>query len=207
MQQAVEDIMKSSPKKRSDISGNMTNATDTSNTPQKKGPVAKLLSIVLWGIVLILVAVLIASIVSQGESSILGFRSYYVRTDSMTPTFSAGSWILVKEVPIEQVEPGDILTFRLKDSKDTIVTHRCINVDTDENGNIQAWTQGDANSGADPNPVIKERLLGETIFWIGGLGRVVAMLQSPAGYIFLGILIFLMIFIPEFINYVKKSKN
>lgn len=206
MQQAVSGILNKNTNKNTKMSDSVGNATGA-NTKDKKSIVAKILPVVLWGIVIILAVALVSTIISNGEKSILGFRSFYVRTDSMSPTFNAGAWILVKEKPIEKVEPGDILTFRVKDSRDTSLTHRCIEVEKDESGELLLWTQGDANNAPDPNPVTQDRLLGETIFWINGLGYVITMLQTPPGYIFLAVLIFLMIFIPEFIGYIKKNKD
>lgn len=218
MQQVVDGFKNGDVKKDVSSKFNMTNATKTNETSKaanvektetkkKNGLAGKIVSVILWLIVGLLCIALVSTIVSEGENSILGFRSFYVKTDSMTPTFSAGSWILVKETPISNIEVGDIVTFHLKDKWETMVTHRCINIDQDENGAIQVWTQGDANTGADANPVIDERLVGETVFWINGLGSVLTMFQSVPGFIFLGILIFLMIFIPEFIHYIRKKEN
>lgn len=206
MQQAVDSVINKNADKNINVTKNVANATGDIKVNTTGKLVGKILSIVLWAVVIFLCIALVSTIISGGEKSVFGFRSYYVRTDSMTPTFSAGSWILVKERNIDDIEVGDILTFKIKDSLTTIVTHRCIKIDKDENGDVQLWTQGDANSAPDNNPVIKERLLGETIFWIGGLGGLLSRFQSPPGYIFLGVIVFLMIFVPEFINYVKKQK-
>ena len=57
----------------------------------------------------------------------LGFRAYNVLSGSMEPELSKGDLVIVRAVPAEKLQPGDIVTYYPTDEAGTTVTHRVIN--------------------------------------------------------------------------------
>ncbi len=116
-------------------------------------------------LVFILASILLAK--SSGEvPSIFGYQLYRVESGSMSPTLDIGSVILTKEPEdVYALEVGDVVTF--KTTSGSIVTHRIIEVITDEMGNIEYRTKGDnPNNSADIDLLDPENVLAIFVFRI-----------------------------------------
>lgn len=74
------------------------------------------------------------------------YRTFTVLTESMRPSFSAGSIVLVVPTPIEEIVVGDVLTYHVPVEDHRVITHRV--VDVLEPGVVR--TKGDANDVVDP---------------------------------------------------------
>lgn len=163
---------------------------------------------------LFIIACLVISlmtILSKGKSekngiSFLGFNTYVVLTGSMSPTFEAGSYIISKKIPIEDVKVNDIVTFNVKETENTMVTHRAKEI-KNVNGEINIITQGDANNTQDTNPVTADRFIGKTIFYLNGVGNLIVSFQDPffIGAVF--VVIFLLLILPYVVTNKKKLNN
>lgn len=142
---------------------------------------------------------------SKTESNgitVFGINTYVVLSGSMSPTFDAGSYIVSKQTPIEEIKVQDIITFTSKSNSKTMVTHRVIEKKI-ENGIINLVTQGDANDTADIPTVTSENLIGKTIFYANNLGNLVIQFQDPFFIVGVFIVIMLVMVLP----YVVKSKK
>jgi len=117
-------------------------------------------------LVVILCLVIIAFVVvfvqiGQGKTpSLLGYRFYYVLTDSMTPAIKPGDVILSKsfdESKAEELKIGDIVTYTATTGvmANKQVTHRIVKeVYFDEALNSYAvWTKGDKQGAKVDDPV------------------------------------------------------
>ncbi len=88
--------------------------------------------------------------------SLFGFDRYVINGGSMDPTIPKGSVVYSKPAAMEELEVGDIITYRPPASSgvDELVTHRIIDktTRTNANGNPQDVfrTKGDANDAPDP---------------------------------------------------------
>jgi signal peptidase len=111
--------------------------------------------------------------------TVLGFGVSVVRleTGSMSPTFPADSMLLVRSVPAEQVEVGDVVTV----SRDGTVpiTHRVVSVIPRGSG-AELVLRGDANTVDDPEPYQVARV-GLVIGGIPFGGGALVAVQSPPG--------------------------
>lgn len=58
------------------------------------------------------------------NKTFLGFRAYNVLSGSMEPELSKGDMVIVKAVPAEELQTGDIVTYYPTDEVGTTVTHR-----------------------------------------------------------------------------------
>lgn len=85
---------------------------------------------------------------SRGDiPMLLGFQLYVVDSGSMEPTLPVGAVILSRQPPhANKLQVKDIVIF--KTASGSIVTHRIIEVITDEQGDVRYRTKGDnpANS-------------------------------------------------------------
>jgi len=109
----------------------------------------------------IIAAVLMASFiftwVTDGRPSFFGYRIVHVVSASMEPTIMTGDFVLVHTVDSEDVEVGDIVTYRALNESGKMthytIIHRVIDI-TDE-GFI---FKGDNNEKEDPNVVSSEQI-------------------------------------------------
>lgn len=121
---------------------------------------------------------------------ILGMRIFHTRSGSMTPTILENGIIFTWSKSVENIEPGDILTFLPMAAEDTVLTHRVMEV-TEQDGERSFITQGDANETADINPVTEEQVIGVAFFWVNGLD----MLMTPPGLIMAGCALVIIFFV------------
>ena len=127
-----------------------------------------------------------------------GYYPYIVLSGSMEPNIQTGALAIV-DANDTDVEVGDIVTYALSSSgnigigngrelaaKDgTFVTHRIV----DTYGNGWYITQGDANEGADANPVSEKQIVGTFLFSIPKLGRILNNLGSTGIIIIIGAMV------------------
>jgi len=74
----------------------------------------------------------------------MGYKPFIVLSGSMEPTISTGDLVLTKEVAPEQINIGDIITFRVEGN--TMVTHRVTDI-VRENNSISFLTIPTLNCG------------------------------------------------------------
>ncbi len=110
---------------------------------------------------------------------LLGYETFYIRTESMGMTIPKGSFIFVKEVEFDQIKPGDILTFN-NDDETQFFTHRVIEIDKN---NQMFITKGDANKEADPEPTSYYYTRGRVDFSIPFVGYIAKYLNTVVGKI------------------------
>ena len=134
-----------------------------------------------------------------------GIDAYMVLSGSMEPAHRTGSLMYVKkDIDTDQLEVGDVITFRLSGS--TVATHRIVEITTDSsagirpeaeaeadnrdgnqpvdiagNSNRMFRTKGDANENPDPNPVAEQDVTGKVLFSIPYLGYAADFVQHPPG--------------------------
>ena len=128
----------------------------------------------------------------------LGYKPFIVLSGSMEPTILAGDLIVAKVTEPGKIVKGDIIAFRAE--KDTIVTHRVTDVQTEDGLNF--LTRGDANTGADAKAVSVENLEGIYLWRVAGVGRFAMFLQTP-----IGMLLFVITPLCLFIVYDIVSRN
>ncbi len=131
----------------------------------------------------------------------MGYKPFIVLSGSMEPAILTGDIVLTRETTPENIEKNDIITFRTDKNADTAVTHRVIEVVT-ENGTISFFTKGDANVGTDASIVTAEMLEGKYLGRMGGIGNFAMFLQTP-----MGLLIFVVTPLCLFIVYDIASRS
>jgi signal peptidase len=144
----------------------------------------KIFSFVVTWLLIILVALMTCSLISMkatgGQPSIAGHRMYIVLSGSMEPAFKTGSLIFVKPTDPQNIEAGDIITYRGLGGSEALVSHRVVSVQETEAG-LAFVTKGDANEVADPNPVPESHLIGRMTLAIPYLGYLLNLSQTRQG--------------------------
>jgi signal peptidase len=103
-------------------------------------------------IIIAIIGVIVVQRVSNNNISLAGFRIFTVVTESMVPEYEVGDVILVKEKDKSKITVGEDVAYlgEVDDYADKVITHRVIEIESDENGNLNFHTQGIANENEDP---------------------------------------------------------
>lgn len=121
---------------------------------------------------------------------LLGFSPYTVLSSSMEPAYPVGSLIYIRQIPSEDINVGDAITFVMNEDL-LVATHRVVEVDSQA---MSFRTKGDANDIVDGAPVHFNNVLGKVVFSIPYLGYVANYVSSSQGrYIAIVIVLFLLL--------------
>ncbi len=127
-------------------------------------------------LVILVFAVILIARNARGEVTFLFGKSLiWVRTASMEPGIEAGSYILVERVRTEDIEVGDIITFRSDDPaiQGQLNTHRVTEI---LDGGTSFRTKGDNNPATDGYPVPADHVVARyvrNLTGLTGIGRAV----------------------------------
>lgn len=170
-----------------------TTKSSKEEVPKKLSPIQKTIA-VLWNILfyvatlgLIFSAVLF-TLNKEQDKSILGFRVFGVLTGSMIPQdkanpnggFYPGDVIIVRDIPGEAAEIGDIVTYRPTIDSDAFLTHRVVEK-LDHLGEQKGTfyiTRGDANNTDDTIPVSAEQIVAKKIFTVPKIGSILSFVRD-----------------------------
>ena len=127
--------------------------------------------------------------------NLLGMKSLAVLSGSMEPKIPVGSIVIIYDVEPDELQTGDVITYNLGGG--TLVTHRVVEVDVDNQSII---TKGDANEVEDGAPVSFSKVVGKMKMHVPYLGYISIYIQTPLGIVAAcGVLIvvILLTFLPE----------
>ena len=102
-------------------------------------------------VLLLILAVIIVQRVSSNNLTIGGFRVFTIISESMEPDYLVGDILVSREIPANEIEVGDRVTYlgRFGDMTGLVVTHEVIEKRS-ENNEYFFITQGIANDLPDP---------------------------------------------------------
>lgn len=143
------------------------------------------LCIILLPILIINCTLIIKSYTNKDAVPSFGSRiPMIILTDSMYPEIESGDLIICQQKDPEEVKVGDVICFFDPAGNGTsTVTHRVMEVTTDENGGLAWVTKGDANNAEDQVKVPAEKLVGVYSTRIAGAGNVAMFMQTTQGLI------------------------
>lgn len=145
------------------------------------------LCVILIPILIMNCVLIVKGLVNEDEvPGVFGRTPLIVLTDSMYPEIKSGDIIICKDISPEDVKVGDVISFFDPEDKNgvAVVTHRVIEIITDDDGELYFRTKGDNNNANDKASVPAENLVGlwtETRF--AGLGHVALFMQSTWGLV------------------------
>ena len=121
-----------------------------------------------WAVVAVLTLILVGF--STGS---FGYHPSLIGSNSMTPKLLVGDIVIARDVPIEIIKVGDVITFQ---QEGVTIVHRVIEINNNA-GQIIFITQGDANTSADP-PVLASNYTGKMIFKIPKIGWISILVRN-----------------------------
>lgn len=131
-------------------------------------------------VVLALVGVILFFILPR----LLNWDLQVVISGSMEPALPVGSVAFVEPKSGEEVQTGDMLTFRNPNDAERVVTHRVTEVVRGEAG-LAFKTKGDANEAEDSWLVPAADVVGTVKWHVPYLGHLTDKVRSPAGFLLL----------------------
>ncbi len=143
--------------------------------PASRGVWSAIKTGLVGGVLVLLVAIAAAVIVVP---ALTGSTALTVLTSSMEPSLPPGTMIVVKPTPIDDINPGMVLTYQLVSGEPTLVTHRVVQRQQLADGTPVFITQGDANPQPDPDPVKEVQIKGTVWYAIPYIGWVTTLLTG-----------------------------
>lgn len=124
-----------------------------------------------------LIAVLVIALPMLTKST-----PYTVLTSSMTPSYPAGTLVIVKPTDVQQIRIGDVITYQIASNQPEVVTHRVIQIvePTTSSDTISFITKGDANSLPDAKPVKPVQVRGVVWYAVPFIGWVNNVVNGDA---------------------------
>lgn len=153
---------------------------DVASTRRRLGSILSLLAVAIATAVVGLLVVV---------PRVTGGATLGVLTGSMSPAIPQGSLVLVRPVDdVLTIDPGTVITFQKSPSERVLVTHRVVEFQPDTTPPSYI-TKGDANRGADIDPVPVGAIRGEVIAHVPHLGGLADELGGPRGRYLVGLVI------------------
>lgn len=140
-------------------------------------------------------------------SNLGGFTPMTVQSDSMSPTFDQGDLIVIKMCDTSKLQVVDIVTFHtIIENQYALNTHRIESID-ELNGMRSFTTKGDNNDVADTHIISDGDIVGQYVFKIPGMGKVMDFLSSAWGFLIVIVLPMLLFFIYQVYHLVIVGMN
>jgi signal peptidase len=121
----------------------------------------------------------------------------------MYPALNVGDLIIVEPVKIDDINIGDILTFRSPSDTRKTFSHRVNNIDLKKN---QIITKGDANNTVDPSYSDFKNCVGRVTSSFPLIGYIYLVMNGKFGLIILGLLLIIYLLF-EFEFYLQRKRN
>ena len=147
-----------------------------------KNWLGKMVSLLIYGILIFMVITLISSKLTGGKPIFLGHEILTVLSGSMEPDIKTGSIISVTPVSnTKELKKGDIITFKAADAPNLLITHRIIEIEK-AGDRLQYITKGDNNDGRDSLPVQAENIVARyDHFTVPFIGYLLSFVKSKLG--------------------------
>lgn len=160
--------------------------------------VSNILATVVTVAVLCVMVLTILSVTTVGRQTkrIFGYSMFIVTSDSMRATdFEAGDLIFVQEVDVQELEPGDIISYISEnpDNYGRTVTHKIREILKDNQGNLEFVTYGTTSGVDDEFRVTQDNVLGIYRMRVPQAGKFFYFLKTTPGYILFVLLPFLVL--------------
>lgn len=166
---------------------------------QNKKIAKKIIDIILIILVYNIILVAISNMDKLDEINIFGYKAYAIKSDSMEPTIKNGDVIIIKKIPEEKLEDGDIITFK---QNAEIITHRISKIEEEENEK-KYITKGDNNNLEDSAKITYQEIKGKKVITIPYLGKIMNILENKIVFL----IILLIILIICFYKIQKQEKS
>jgi len=104
----------------------------------------------------------------------LGVQPTIIYSGSMRPALDVGDVVIISEVPIDDIQEGDIIQYR---TANVLIVHRVYDISGE--GDTKVFiTKGDANNAPDTDPILAENVMGKAVFTIPKLGWIPIVIKE-----------------------------
>lgn len=124
----------------------------------------------LWANFAVLMTLLFAALGLVVIPQATGSQTYTVPTNSMAPTYSAGTFIVVKPTALSGLKYGDIVTYEPTPGSGEVRTQRIVGFGAIQDGERTLITKGDNANANDPEPVRARQIKGKLLYAIPLVG-------------------------------------
>ena len=124
-----------------------------------------------------------------------------VTSGSMIPALQVGDLLVLRGIPEDQLQVGNIIVFKDNDphfQTDNPIVHRIISIENVD-GELRFYTKGDANASQDPGYRTYDEIIGVMVADIPYIGSVSMFLKTPEGIALIIILFIVILVVPEFV--------
>ncbi len=128
-----------------------------------------------------------------------GWKALSVQTGSMRPNIDPGALVLVKGVPVNSLQAGDVITYLSPKDPKVTITHRVVQKLGLANGPKTFIVKGDANKGVDA-PVPQKSVVGKVNAHLPYVGYAIDFVKKPLGLL-------LIIYIPSLIIIAREVQR
>ena len=159
---------------------------------QKAQAFKKVITITTYILIILLltynISLIIQAVVNPSKTpSFFGIKTYSIISGSMEPTIHTGDIVIAKETNKENLQIGDIISFRLGQS---VVTHRIIGIEETENGEVYT-TKGDKNNTEDKVEIKIDLIEGKVIGRIPFMGKIAKLLHGNISIIVIILMVYI----------------
>ena len=159
----------------------------------------KIIYIIIIPIILYDLLLIIQTVVNPDITpNILGVKTFNIVSGSMEPEISVDDIVVVRNMPKEEINKNDIITFKIDGE---VITHRIIEIEEYE-GNLTYTTKGDSNEVTDIEKIEYNQIEGKYIGKIPKAGKILNFLKNKVVFAFI-----ILILIISFIIEKKKMKR
>ncbi len=147
------------------------------------GRAVRIANVVVQGVI---IALALAAATVLVAPRLLGWQVVTVVSGSMAPTYPVDTVLAITPVDPTDVRQGDVIAFEVESDR-PLVAHRVMAIERAA-GQLSFITKGDANDGADSDPVAASAVRGRVIFGTPHLGLFVRFVQGQLGFMALFVL-------------------
>jgi signal peptidase len=106
----------------------------------------------------------------------LGVQPTVIYSGSMRPALDVGDVVIISEVPIDDIQEGDIIQYRVANTTIPVV-HRVYGISGEGDAKVFI-TKGDDNDNPDTDPILAENVMGKVVFNLPKIGWIPIAIKS-----------------------------
>lgn len=154
--------------------------------------IVNVISIVLLVLLAAFVTFTLASRIMGNTPSVFGYYFFRVSSNSMEPTLEIGDVVLVRSADVDDIQKGDIITYKSKDGsmRGHEVTHRVVDGPYYKDGLYYFQTKGDAVGAPLDKVITYDQVVGKYVRTLGLISKFFGFISTPTGVIvFIGVIV------------------
>lgn len=153
-----------------------------------KSIISTILYILLIPLLMYNISLIIQAVTNPTKTpNFFGIKTYVIVSGSMEPELNIGDIVIAKEVEADELQIGDIISFRQGQS---IITHRIVAINQEDEKTTYT-TKGDNNNTEDTNLVEINLIEGKMIKKVPKIGKISMLLKGKITLIVIALLIYI----------------